>query len=107
MIAHHWMMIFLEREHAVVPQPGWAAPHHNVAMRQPDSNRLVTPIQSAEQEHCRDSKGDRDDRLAEILLVFVLMQRKACPGLVAIDQTCIRCEPCKSGFGRGGSRQSQ
>src|ERR1700730_736110 len=66
-----------KRSDAVEEQPRRPAPHHDVAMRQPISLRLVAALQSAEQEDRRQAERYRDDRLTKILLVPVLMQRHA------------------------------
>src|SRR5258705_4548854 len=72
--AQQRMMSLLERHDAVIPEPGGTAPDHYVAVSQRDATRRLISTQTAEQEHSRQSEGDRHDRRLEIPLVLVLMQ---------------------------------
>ncbi|MNV98428.1 hypothetical protein D3C71_1936820 [compost metagenome] len=64
----------LQRQHAVVAQPRRAAPHHHVAVRQRNALGPIATLHAAELEYRRQPEGNGDDRRAEIMLVFVLMQ---------------------------------
>ena len=83
------MLRFFQRRHAVVAQPAGPAPNDDVAVREGHAQRSLVALQSTEQEHRRHAERHRDDRLREVPLVFVLMQRQPRAGLVAIDEAGI------------------
>lgn len=94
-------MIFLQRCDAVVIEARRAAPDNNISVSQFDSDRFFRPGYPAEQEGGRDAERDRHNRLTEIFLVFILMQRHFSPGLVAVDKTGIGLEIRVPSFSRG------
>src|SRR5712691_1725145 len=61
-------------------------------MRQLHADCCVCPVEAAEQECGGESQRHGDDRLVEISLVLVLMQRQSCTGVVPIDQTGVGYE---------------
>src|SRR6266700_5165631 len=74
-VAHQRMVAFLERQHPVIAQSVRTTPDNHIPVRQFHSERLIGSIQSAKQESRWDSERYRNNRLAIVLLVFVLMQR--------------------------------
>src|SRR2546430_2689553 len=74
------MMAWLEWQHAVISQPRGSAPNSYVAMRQLHADCCICPVEAAEQECGWESQRHGDDRLVEISLVLVLMQRQSCTG---------------------------
>src|SRR6202049_1383688 len=86
------MMACLEWQHAVISQPRGSAPNSYVAMRQLHADCCVCPVEAAEQECGGEPQRHGDDRLVEILLVLVLMQRQSCTAVVPIDQTGVGYE---------------
>ena len=85
-------MACLEWQHAVISQPRGSAPNSYVAMRQLHADCCICPVEAAEQECGGESQRHGDDRLVEISLVLVLMQRQSCTGVVPIDQTGVGYE---------------
>ncbi len=84
-IATHERMVALpERQHAVISQPRGSAPDNHVAVRQHHAHGCIRPLKTAEQEGGGKAQRDRDDRLTEVPLVLVLVQRQLCAG-VRID----------------------
>src|SRR5258707_15784996 len=83
--AHQRMVSFLQRQHAMVAQPGGSAPNHYVAVRQFDAQRFVGSFESREEENGGNSQGYGNNWLGKVLLIFILMQRHFCARLVAIN----------------------
>ena len=67
-------------------QPRGSSPHYHVPMHQPPAPGAVCAAGGAKQKHRRQPQGQRDDGLAQVLLVFVLVQREFGAGRVLIDQ---------------------
>ncbi len=67
----------------------------------------IGSLQATEQEYRRDTQRDRHDRLAQVMLVVILMQAQPRTCLVAVDQAGIRHEAGKAGMRGGGSGQLQ
>jgi hypothetical protein len=77
-------------------------------IRQAPSNGCAPGFRAAEHEGRRQAERDRDDRLREVPLVTVLVQRQARTGLVEIDQAGIGIERGESRFaGRHDSEVAQ
>src|SRR5689334_15094126 len=81
-----------QRQHTVITQPRRTAPDHDIAVLERDALRAIGAAQPAEQERGGESERYGDDRLSVIALVAVLMQRQACPRLIAIDEAGVRIE---------------
>src|SRR5262249_25656817 len=84
--AEQGMLAVGEQRDAVKEQPRRPAPHHDVAVFQPEALRPVAAPWSAPQENRGQAKRHRNNRLVEVFLVAILMQRQARAGLVAVDQ---------------------
>src|SRR5229473_42053 len=72
--AQQSMLAIGERRDTVKEQPRRPAPHHDIAVLEPVSLRLVGAHKSAEKEDCRQSERHRDDGVSEIAFVLVMMQ---------------------------------
>src|SRR5882757_7504969 len=69
------MLCSLKRQHAMVSQPGGASPNDYVAVEELHALRFVRPLQTTEKEYGRHAQRHRDNRLAKIRFVFVLVER--------------------------------
>ena len=101
------METVLERGDAVVKEPRRAAPDGDVAMAKRISGDRIAALQAAELEDGQQPERDRDDRLREIALVPVLMQRQPGTRLVAVDQAGVRREVLIARFRGGLGREAQ
>src|SRR6188472_4781034 len=66
----------LQREHAVVAHSRVAAPDDDVAVFERHAHCRITALRAAEQECRRQAERDRNDRLAEVALVGIAVQRE-------------------------------
>jgi hypothetical protein len=68
--------------HTVIAQPGRPAPYCNVTVSKRILLYGIGPLDATELECCGQLKRNRDDWIAEITLILVLMERKPSPCLV-------------------------
>src|SRR5262245_60319769 len=66
---------------------------------------MVVALLTAELECCRQTQRYGDDRIGEIALVLVLMERQARTRLIAIDEACVGTKLRIAGFRCRGHRQ--
>ena len=74
------MLARLDRQHAMEAQAILATPYHDIAMTERHMLRPVAALHAAEQKDGGQPQRDRHDRLAEILLVAILVEAQACTG---------------------------
>jgi hypothetical protein len=65
----------------------------------------VVSLQAAELEYRRQTQRDGNDRIGEVALVLVLVERQTRTRLVAVDQACVGTKLRIAGFPRGGGRE--
>ena len=87
-----------QRRDPVKSQAIGPSPHDDIAMTERHPSLFVAALQATEQENGWQAKRDGYDRLGEVLLVAILMERKLGTGIVSIDETSIRHEIGKSRF---------
>lgn len=75
------------------PQPVFPSPHHYIPMAEWNPLGPVRPLQTTEQEHRRQPQGNRNDWLAEVPFILVLVQAQPGARQVVVDQARIRDEP--------------
>src|SRR6185437_12852924 len=90
---------------AVVPQTVGAAPDDDIAMPEGHAHLLVGPLRAPEQESRWQAERDGHDRMAEVPLVAVLVQRQSRAGIVPIHEAGIRYELRKAGLARRVGRE--
>src|SRR2546421_2679621 len=78
-----------------------AAPNHHVCTAKTNAPHAIATMIAAEEKHRRQAERDGHDRLAEITLILVLMQREARTGGIPVDEAAIRLEAFEPRFGRG------
>ena len=81
----------------MIGEPRRAAEDEGVAMGERHRPGGCGAAVAAEQEDRRQAERDRDDRLAEVALVAVLVKRQPRTRLVEIDQAGIGREPVEAG----------
>ncbi len=81
-----------KRSDAVINEAIGTAPNDNIAALQQNTAGSVAAAIAAEQENCRQSERNRNDRRAQVALVLVTVQRQPGPGFVQIYQTRVRLE---------------
>ena len=86
----------LQRRDTVIAKAARSAEHDDVAMLENDALHLILALLPAEQKGRRHAERHGDDRLAEVALVLILMQREARARLVTIDEARIGREAGES-----------
>src|SRR5215469_11790411 len=76
-----------DRRDAVEYETCWASPDGYVAVFDADSAGSVGAAEGSAAEGCGKAERDGDDGLGVVLLVLVRMEREACAGFVAVDET--------------------
>src|SRR5689334_13511958 len=74
LLAEQRMRVTFETQNAVIAQPVWAAPDHEVTVMERNAVRTVRAFVTAEQKHRAHPERHRHDRRAEVALVLVLVQ---------------------------------
>src|SRR5262245_7840852 len=69
---------------AMIGEPGRTAPHGDIAMLQTNAPRTLVALEATEQKGRRKSQRHRDDRLAVVRLVAILVQRQLGARFVAV-----------------------
>lgn len=78
--------------YTVVDETGGASPDGYVAVLDADAARSVGSAEGSEEKGGGKAEGDGDDGLGVVLLVFVLVEREACAGFVAVDEAGVGFE---------------
>ena len=97
----------LYRQNAVEAQPRRTAPHHHIAMLQQHALHGVAALEAAELKYRRQTERNGNDRLAQIFLIFILMQRQLRARLIAIDQTGVGLKVLKARLLRRRQRRAR
>lgn len=79
----------LQGKNTMKTQASRAAPDNHIAMRDRDAFCFVGALLSTKEKNRGDPERNRDDRLGEVTLVPVLVQREFCSCLIAVDQAGI------------------
>ena len=77
---------------SVKAESRWATPDEDLTVHHRNPRRLATARPTTEKKNCRNTQRNRDDRLAKVAFILVLMQREPRLGLIAIDETRIGAE---------------
>lgn len=103
----------LQLRHAVIAKARRAAPHGDIAMPESELIHRVVSLQASELEYRRQTQRHGNDRIGEVALVLVLVQRQVRTRLIAVDQACVGTKLRIAGFpplrrsqDRGSSRAS-
>jgi hypothetical protein len=80
------VLALLQLQNTVIAEARPPTPDGNVTVTQRELPDGIVALQATELEGGRQSKGHRHDRIREIALVLVLMQRQTGAWLIAIDQ---------------------
>src|SRR5207237_7355601 len=77
------------------------APNHHSCTAKINAPHAIATMIAAEEKHRSQAERDGHDRLTEITLILVLMQREARTRGIAVDEAAIRLEAFEPRFGRG------
>src|SRR5690349_8952245 len=96
----------LQRCHAVINEPGGAAPYRNISVFEAQAPHGIRTAFTAPQKSSGNAKRDGDNRRPGIPLVTILVQAELRSGDVTIDQASIRIVRLESSLGSGKHGQS-